>query len=90
MFGACCKLRLSRRDSAKPLQEELTEQVRSKIKAAALDVLTNEQNLNFKSNKLINYFKQNENLIITPHIAGLTYESENIAFEIAYKNLKLS
>ena len=63
---------------------------KGKIKAAALDVLTNEQNLNFKSNKLINYFKQNENLIITPHIAGLTYESENIAFEIAYKNLKLS
>ena len=29
-----------------------------------------------KKNRLVEYSKQDENLLITPHIAGLTYESE--------------
>jgi Lactate dehydrogenase and related dehydrogenases len=43
---------------------------------AALDVLTNENQINSKSNHpLINYSKKNTNLIITPHIGGATFES---------------
>ena len=58
------------------------------IKYALLDVVKNEQNLNIKKNILIEYAKNNNNLIITPHMAGLTYESEEKAFLIAIDNIK--
>ena len=60
---------------------------KNKIKKAVVDVLQKEQRKNFSNNKMINYSKFNNNLIITPHMAGLTYESENIAAEIIYKKL---
>ncbi len=44
-----------------------------KIAGAALDVIEDEYNTS--NNKLIAYAKQNDNLIITPHIGGNTYES---------------
>ena len=48
----------------------------SRISGAALDVLTNEHMVNTKhSNPLIEYAKTHDNLIITPHIGGATYES---------------
>ncbi len=47
-----------------------------KIKAAALDVVSNEQNILNKGHKLVEYQKYNDNLLITPHIAGLTIDSE--------------
>lgn len=43
------------------------------IAGAALDVIEDEYNTS--NNKLIAYAKQNDNLIITPHIGGNTYES---------------
>jgi len=58
-----------------------------KIKFAALDVIQNEQNFNSSSNKLIQFSKNNNNLIITPHMAGLTYESEIIAANIIFEKL---
>lgn len=45
-----------------------------RLKGAALDVIKNENSFN-SSNKLIQYAKQNSNLIVTPHIGGNTYES---------------
>lgn len=57
-----------------------------KIRLALLDVLKNEQTSNIR-NKLIQYSKYNDNLIITPHMAGLTYESESKAFTIASSNI---
>lgn len=45
------------------------------IKAVALDVLENENSINYKSNKLIDYASKNNNLIISPHIAGATFDS---------------
>ena len=43
---------------------------------AALDVLSNENQITSVSNhQLINYAKKNVNLIITPHIGGVTFES---------------
>jgi phosphoglycerate dehydrogenase-like enzyme/CMP-N-acetylneuraminic acid synthetase len=59
-----------------------------KIKAAGLDVLTNESLIGKDKNKLIEYAKENNNLIITSHIAGLTYESEVKAAEIILEELK--
>ncbi len=46
------------------------------IRAAAVDVLVDEMQPNFlDDNVLANYAKTHNNLIITPHIGGVTYES---------------
>ena len=58
------------------------------IKSAHLDVITNEQSLNLNDHPLINFSKNNRKLTITPHMAGLTFESENMAAEIILKLLK--
>tara|TARA_X000000950_G_scaffold278491_1_gene369510 strand:+ start:5745 stop:7463 length:1719 start_codon:yes stop_codon:yes gene_type:complete len=58
-----------------------------KIKSAFLDVVKNEQNLNSKKNVLIEYAKNNDNLIVSPHMAGLSYESEEKAFLISADNI---
>jgi len=57
-----------------------------KIKSAAVDVVTRETNI--KDNILINYSKDHENLIITPHIAGLTIESQRKSMQFVIKKLK--
>ena len=52
-----------------------------KVKAAGLDVLRDEISTNLRTSKILNYSRENENLIITPHIAGLTVDSELKAAE---------
>ena len=59
-----------------------------KIKGAAIDVLSNEQNILSKGHKLVEYQKNNDNLIITPHIAGLTVDSELKAAKEVIKIIK--
>ena len=59
-----------------------------KLIYAATDVVRNEQNLTKKKNKLIEYSKNNHNLLITPHMAGLTHDSEKKAAEITINNIK--
>lgn len=60
------------------------------IKAAALDVISDEKN--FKRNKLIKYSNKNKNLLITPHIGGATYDSwantENFVVDKLIEKLK--
>ena len=46
-----------------------------KISAAALDVLEREHEIRIDSHPLIKYASENNNLIITPHIGGATFES---------------
>ena len=58
-----------------------------KINYAAVDVIQNEQKVDLINNKLIQYSRENDNLIITPHMAGLTYESENLAATITFQSL---
>jgi len=58
-----------------------------KIKFALLDVVKNEQYLNSKKNILLEYAKENSNLVISPHMAGLTFESERKAFLITVNNI---
>ena len=58
-----------------------------KILFAAVDVIKNEQSIMNKKNTLVEYSKNNNNLIVTPHIAGLTFESEKIAANITISNL---
>ena len=53
------------------------------IKSAAIDVITGEQKLNLLKNDLVKYsLRFPHKLLITPHIAGLTYQSESRAIEI--------
>ena len=58
-----------------------------KIKSCFLDVVTNEnlEKKNFFKKQIFDYMRQNKNLHISPHIAGLTYESENKAMKSILK-----
>ena len=51
------------------------------IYGAGLDVLKNEYKSNNFSSKLIEYSLKNKNLIITPHIGGLTEQSLEMVSE---------
>ena len=46
-----------------------------KIKGYATDVLENELTIDFSNNELIGLAKAGYNVLITPHIAGATFES---------------
>jgi D-3-phosphoglycerate dehydrogenase len=59
-----------------------------KIKAAALDVMTNEQDPDKLNHPIVQYSRNNNNLILTPHIAGLTYESEEKAIRFILEIVK--
>ena len=54
-----------------------------KLAAAAVDVISGEQEENISEHKLINFSKDNKNFLITPHIAGATIDSQRKAFEFA-------
>ncbi len=56
-----------------------------KVLAAGLDVISDEYLGEKDSHPLITYARENKNLIITPHIAGLTYDSERKAQTAAYE-----
>ena len=63
----------------------------SKRISAAIDVLADEISLDnnwLKKNKLVQYAKKNDNLIITPHIGGVTYESVEQANLFMIKKLE--
>lgn len=52
--------------------------VNKKIAGAAIDVISEENNFN-KNNHLVKYINNNDNLIITPHLGGCTFESSEKA-----------
>ena len=58
-----------------------------KIRAAGVDVIRDEISSSIKSSPLINYAKEHDNLIITPHIAGLSTDSEGKAALYAINEL---
>ena len=53
------------------------------------DVISNEFKNNLKSDKLLNLSYKNENLIVTPHIAGLTKESQTKSLNFILRELIL-
>ena len=61
------------------------------FKKVSLDVLSNENNILNGRNSLIKLSRKDKRLFITPHIAGLTFESEYKALneikKLIYKNL---
>ena len=56
-----------------------------KIKAAGVDVIRDENSQSINDNILVKYAKKSNNLIITPHIAGLSTDSESKAQLAAFK-----
>ena len=69
-------------------EKDLLHALKSKkIAGAIVDVIKDEHKSNFDKNKMINYAKNNDNLIITPHIAGLTADSEEKALNQSVNNL---
>lgn len=64
--------------------------ISGKIKAAGLDVIGNEltEDNDKKDHSLIQYARRHQNLIITPHIAGLTFDSEKKAQTAAYRAVR--
>ena len=62
---------------------------KSKVVGAGLDVLEDE-NSNFelnKNSKDLNFLRSCDKVILTPHIAGLTYESDEKISEILFKKI---
>lgn len=61
-----------------------------KIKGYAADVLAGELEFNhkFSGNKLIEYSKKHSNVIITPHVGGVTYESREMTDIFIAKKIK--
>lgn len=55
---------------------------------AGLDVIEGEWRLDLDRHPLILYARTHENLVITPHIGGVTYESQELAY--SYTFLKLA
>ena len=65
----------------------MIKSIKSKrINKSAVDVVSNEQE-KIDENILIKYSKKNENLLITPHMAGLTFESETKAAQQCFEIL---
>jgi phosphoglycerate dehydrogenase-like enzyme len=70
-------------------ESDLIKNLKSgKIIAAGVDVISDEFLGDKDEHILIKYAKNNNNLIITPHIAGLTYDSERKAQTAAYIAIK--
>lgn len=72
-------------------EKDVIEALKQKIIAGyATDVLSDEvtfQNV-FESNDLVNFAKENRNVLITPHIGGMTYESREATDIFMVKKLK--
>ncbi len=69
----------------KELIKFLTKNKKSK---AIIDVIQNEQSKELRKNILYDFSKRSSRLLITPHMAGLTFESETKAAIQTYNNLK--
>ena len=62
-----------------------------KVIGAGLDVLENEninfENLNSENNDNLNFLKKSPNVILTPHIAGWSHESNILMSKILTKKI---
>ena len=72
--------------------KDLVKNLKSgKIIGAGLDVLEfenkNFENLNITNNKYIDFLKKSSNVIITPHIAGWSFESNKLMSKILTKKI---
>tara|TARA_B100000941_G_scaffold263633_1_gene217118 strand:+ start:762 stop:2540 length:1779 start_codon:yes stop_codon:yes gene_type:complete len=69
-------------------EKDLVRLMKNKhISAFGTDVVSNESKILEGKNILLQYAKKNDNVLISPHIAGLTYESETKAIKIVLKKI---
>jgi phosphoglycerate dehydrogenase-like enzyme len=62
------------------VEKDFIEALENKtIEAAGLDVISNENSNDILHSEVLNYARSHDNLIVTPHIAGLTFDSERKA-----------
>ena len=57
------------------------------LAAAGLDVIYGEWMEDLTEHPLIAYSRTHENLIITPHVGGITYEAQEVAYCAAAQKL---
>jgi D-3-phosphoglycerate dehydrogenase len=57
------------------------------LAAAGLDVICGEWLEDLSDHPLVKYSKNHDNLIITPHVGGVTYESQDMAYSAAAQKL---
>ena len=58
------------------------------LSAAGTDVIDGEWQDNLHAHPMIAYARSHENLVITPHIGGVTYESQEMAYLAAAEKLR--
>ena len=60
-----------------------------KIKAAAIDVISDEHLQNKWNHPVVKYAREKQNLLLSTHVAGLTVESETKAAKDIFKQLNV-
>ena len=69
-------------------EEALRDSLESgQLAAAGLDVIHGEWSAQLDRHPLIRYMQDHDNLVITPHIGGVTYESQEMAYSAAISKL---
>ena len=58
-----------------------------KVRAAGLDVIEGEWRTDLVNHPLIQYAREHENVVIMPHLGGITWESQLMAFEFTANKL---
>lgn len=58
------------------------------LSAAGIDVIDGEWNDNLKEHRLIRYADTHENLVITPHLGGVTFEAQKATIEFTVLKLR--
>lgn len=53
-----------------------------------MDVIEGEWNRNLERHPMILYARTHDNLVITPHTGGVTYESQSMAFRFTAEKLR--
>jgi D-3-phosphoglycerate dehydrogenase len=59
-----------------------------RLAGAGLDVIDGEWNEDLKQHPLIRYAREHQNLVISPHLGGVTYESQSMAYAHIVNKLK--
>lgn len=59
-----------------------------RLAGAGLDVIDGEWEPDIRGHPLLRYAREHENLVVSPHIGGVTHESQRLAFERAVGKLK--
>jgi phosphoglycerate dehydrogenase-like enzyme len=69
-------------------EDAFLEALRSgKVAAAGVDTINGEWNENIQDHPLVAYARDHDNLLISPHVGGITYEAQEMAYARAAEHL---